>query len=59
MIETLSNIKRQLVDMQEREFQAVEKVKVGIQITEQANTEKAQVSCRQLICKEQSCGLMR
>ncbi|KAF6016990.1 SDCCAG8 [Bugula neritina] len=42
MIETLSNIKRQLVDMQEREFQAVEKVKVGIQITEQANTEKAQ-----------------
>lgn len=59
MIETLSNIKRQLVDMQEREFQAVEKVKVGIQITEQANTEKAQVSCRRLICKKQSCGLMR
>lgn len=43
LIGTLSNIKRQLTDMQERELQAVQKVKVGIEITEQANMDKTQV----------------
>ena len=37
MIDTLANIKRQMLNMQERELQSVEKVKIGIEITEQAN----------------------
>ena len=43
MIDTLANIKRQMLDMQERELQSVEKVKIGIEITEQANIDKTQV----------------
>lgn len=43
LIDTLANIKRQMLDMQERELQAVEKVKIGIEITEQANIDKTQV----------------
>lgn len=44
LIETLANVKRQLLDMQHRESEAIDKVKAGVEITEHANLEKAQVS---------------
>lgn len=43
MVGTLANIKQQLVDMQDREFEAVQKVKIGLEISEQASVEKTQV----------------
>ena len=42
-MEALANIKRQVVNMQNRETEAVEKVRAGIEITEQANIHKTQV----------------
>ena len=49
LIVTLANVKGQLIDMQDRELQAVQKVKVGIEITEQANIDKTQV-CSNVLC---------
>ena len=42
-MEALANIKHQVVNMQNRETEAVEKVRAGIEITEQANINKTQV----------------
>ena len=54
LITTLATIKGQLISMQERERQAIEKVKVGIEVTEQANREKTEVRTRsqRVQCKD-------
>ena len=43
-MEAIANIKCQDVNMQNRETEAVEKVRAGIEITEQANINKTQVT---------------
>ncbi|XP_067942221.1 serologically defined colon cancer antigen 8 homolog [Watersipora subatra] len=56
LIATLSNIKHQLADMQDREMLAAQKVKVGIEITEQANIDKTQALLeREQMSEELSC----
>lgn len=44
LVEALASVRRQLSEMQQRETEAMEKVKMGIEITEHANLEKTQVN---------------